>query len=98
ANARLQALDQLIQYEVLNQRAQKDSLSVTDDEVTQGIQKIKQEASLTEEAFQKQLKDSNQTEVQYRDDFKKQLAINKLQDKLSAQLKVQEREVEEFFK
>lgn len=98
ANARLQALDQLITQEVLYQRAQKDSLNVTEEEVTQIIQKNKQEFGLTEEAFQKQLKDANQTEAQYREDVKKQLAINKLQDKLSAQLKVQEREVEEFFK
>lgn len=98
ANARLQGLDHLITQEVLYQRAQKDSLNVTDEEVTQIIQKNKQETVLTEEAFQKQLKDSNQTEAQYRDDVKKQLVINKLQEKLSAQLKVQERDVEEFFK
>ena len=98
ASARLQGLDSLITQEVLFQRAQKDNLNVTDDEVNQAIQSRKQEFGLTEEAFQKQLKESNQTEAQFKADMKKQLAINKLQDKLSSQLKVQDREVEEFFK
>jgi parvulin-like peptidyl-prolyl isomerase len=98
AAARLQALDGLITQEVLYQRAQKENLNPTEDEITQFIQRSKQESGMTEEAFQKQLRESNQTEAQFRNDIRKQLAIQKLQDKLTAQLKVQDREVEDFFK
>jgi len=98
AAARLQALDNLITQEVLYQRAQKDNLKPTEDEITQFIQTRKQEGGLTEEAFQKQLKDANQTEQQFRDDVRRQLAIQKLYDKLAAQLTVKDLEVEQFFK
>lgn len=98
ASARLQALDGLITQEVLFQRAQRDKLAPSEDEVTQEIQKSKQEGGLTEEAFQKQLKEANQTEAQFRDAVRKDLSIRKLRDKLSAQLKVQDREVEDFFR
>ncbi len=98
ASARLQALDGLVTQEVLYQRAQKEKLAPSEDEVTQEIQKSKQEGGLTEEAFQKQLKEANQTEAQFRDAVRKDLSIRKLRDKLSAQLKVQDREVEDFFR
>ena len=97
AAARLQSLDSLITQEVLNQRAQKDNVKPTEDEVTQFIQGRKQEGGMTEEAFQKQLKDANQTEQQFRDDVRKQLAIQKLYEKMAAQLKVKDLEVEQFF-
>jgi parvulin-like peptidyl-prolyl isomerase len=98
ASARLQALDGLVTQEVLYQRAQKENLAPTEDEITAEIQKTKQEGGLTEEAFQKQLKESNQNETQFRDVVRKELAIRKLREKLNAQLKVQDREVEEFFR
>jgi len=98
ASARLQALDGLITQEVLYQRAQRHKLAPSEDEVTQQIQKSKQEGGLTEEAFQKQLKESNQSEAQFRDAVRKDLSIRKLRDKLSSQLKVQDREVEDFFR
>ena len=98
ASARLQAVDGLVTQEVLFQRAQKDNLVPTDDEITAEIQKVKQEGGLTEEGFQKMLKEGNQTEAQYRDAAKKELSIRKLRDKLTAQLKVQDREVEDFFR
>lgn len=98
ANARLQALDNLVTQEVLYQRAQKENLVLSEDDVTQEIQRLKQEGGLTEEAFQKQLKEANQNEAQFRDSVRKNLAIQKLRDKLTAQLKVQDREVEDFFR
>jgi parvulin-like peptidyl-prolyl isomerase len=97
AAARLQAIDELITREVLYQRAQKENLNPTEDEITQLIQRNKQESGMTEEAFQKQLKETNQTEAQFRDDIRKQLAIQKLQDKMTAQLKVKDSEVEAYF-
>jgi parvulin-like peptidyl-prolyl isomerase len=97
AAARLQVLEELIQQEVLYQRAQKEGISPTDQEVTEFIQKRKQEAGITEEEFDKQLKDSNRTQESLRTEVRKQLAIQKLQDKLGSQLKVQDREISDFF-
>jgi hypothetical protein len=92
--ARLQALDGLVTQEVLYQRAKKENLTPTEEEVKQEIQRNKQESGMTEEAFKKQLEDTHQTEAQLQEDVRKQIAIRKLQDKVTAQLKVQDREIE----
>lgn len=97
AAARLQVLEEMIQQEVLYQRAQKEGINPTDQEITEFIQKGKQEGGLTEEEFDKQLKESGQTQDSFRNDIRKQLAIQKLQDKLGSQLKVQDREITDFF-
>ncbi len=97
AGYRLQALDTMINNEVLYQRAEKDGISPTDDEVRQAVQRYKQERSLTEEAFAAELKAINQTEEQFRDLAKRQLAVSKLYEKLGSQLKVQDREVSDVY-
>ncbi len=97
AAARLQVLEEMIQQEVLFQRAQKDGINPTDQEINEFIQKGKQEGGLTEEEFDKQLKESGQTQDSFRADVRKQMAIQKLQDKLGATLKVQDREISDFF-
>ncbi len=94
---RLQALDTMINDEVLYQRAQKENINPSDDELKQAVQSFKQERGLTEEAFADYLKQTNQTEEQFRDLAKRQLAVSKLYEKLGSQLKVQEREVAEVF-
>jgi parvulin-like peptidyl-prolyl isomerase len=94
---RLQALETLINQEVLFQRAQKDNIAPTDDEIGQYIQRYKQDNGFTEEAFANELKRTNQTEEQFRDFVRKQLAIQKLYEKSDAQLKVQDREVAEVY-
>lgn len=97
AAARLQALDGLITNEVLYQRAQKENLIPSDDEVNRYIQKNKEESGMTEQEFEKRLKETNQTEQQFRDNIRKQMAIEKLQEKITQGIKVQDREVEDFF-
>jgi len=94
---RLNALDTLITQEVLYQRAKKENIAPNDDEITQYIQKTKQQNNLTEEAFAEELKRTNQTEEQYREFVKKQLAIQKLYEKAETQLKVKENEVADFY-
>jgi parvulin-like peptidyl-prolyl isomerase len=98
ATARLQTLESLITQDILFQRAQKENLVPSEEEVTNEIQRNKQESSMTEEDFQRQLKESNQTEAQFRDSVRKDLAIRKLRDKMTSQIKVQDREVEDFFR
>lgn len=97
AGARLQALDGLITNEVLYQRAQKENLNPTDEEVSRFIQQRKEESGMTEQDFEKRLKETKQTEQQFRDDIRKQLAVQKLQEKIASTIKVQEREVEDYF-
>ena len=94
---RLQALDTMINEEVLFQRAAKEGINPTEDEVRQAVQQYKQSRSLTEEAFANELKQINQTEEQFRELAKRQLAVSKLYEKLSSQLKVQDREVSEVY-
>lgn len=97
AQARLQVLDNLIQKEVLYQRAEKEKLLPTDDEVSQFITAKKQEGGMTEEEFQKRLKEQNQSEGAFREDARKLLAIQKLQNKYTASVSISDREVEEAY-
>jgi peptidyl-prolyl cis-trans isomerase SurA len=97
AGYRIQSLDNLITQEVLFQRAQKENIAPSDDEIKQYIQRYKQENGYTEEAFANELKQTNQTEDQFREFVRKQLAIQKLTEKTESQLKVQDREVADVF-
>lgn len=98
AAARLQVLDQLIKQEVLFQRADKEGLLPKEDEITQAINEQKQQNGMTEEQYQKMLKDSNQTEQQLRDIARKQIAVSKLLDKVGATVGApSEKEVEDFY-
>src|SRR5262245_56365070 len=94
---RLQALDSLITQEVLYQRAQKDNIALSEDDIKKFIQGYKVENGLTEEAFAEELKKTNQSEDQFREFVKKQLSIQKLYEKAQSQLKVQDREVAEVY-
>ena len=97
AQARLQVLESLIQKEVLVQRAEKENLKPTDDEISQYITAKKQEAGLTEEEFQKQIKAQNETEQSLREEARKLLAIQKLQAKYTGSVSISDREVEDYF-
>lgn len=84
AAARLQVLDQLIQEEALYQRAQKDSLTPTEDEVKQELQSRIQKSGMSQDDYQARLKQMGQTEEDLKTDIKRELAIKKLQDKVTA--------------
>lgn len=70
----------------------------SEDDLKKAIQSYKVDNGLTEEAFANELKQLNQTEEQFRESVKKQLAIQKLYENAAAQLKVQERDVADVFK
>ncbi|HKC65357.1 MAG TPA: SurA N-terminal domain-containing protein [Pyrinomonadaceae bacterium] len=97
AQTRLQALDTLIQKEVLFQRAEKDGLLPKDDEITQFITELKQQSGMTEEEFQKKLKEQGQTEEMLRDEARKQKAIEKLQNQTNAKITIRDEEVKDFY-
>jgi parvulin-like peptidyl-prolyl isomerase len=79
--ARLSVLDNLIQEEALFQKAQKENLVPDDSKVTQAVQKRKQDAQLTEEQYQNQIKQAGLTEDEFRDKIRRELAINELRDR-----------------
>jgi len=98
AMARLQVLDGLITQEALLQRAQRQGVTVTEEEVTQSIQKIKRDRGLSEEAFARMVRDAGQTERQFREEVRGQLAIQKLYDKeVTPRITVTDREIGEFY-
>lgn len=84
AAARLKVLEQLIQEEAMFQRAQRDKLIPTDDEVKQALQTQIQQSGMSQDDFQKRLKDFGQTEDELKSDLKRQLAITKLQEKITS--------------
>lgn len=94
---RIQALDSLISQEALYQRAHKDNIVPTEDDIKKFIQGYKVENGLTEEKFAEELKKTNQTEEQFREFVKKQLSIQKLYENAQSQLKVQDREVADIY-
>lgn len=81
AAARFTALDQMIQEEVLFQKAQKDNLVPDDAKVTQELQNQKNRSGLTENQYQEALKQAGVTEEEAKDKLRRQLAIAALQDK-----------------
>ncbi|HEV7843336.1 MAG TPA: SurA N-terminal domain-containing protein, partial [Pyrinomonadaceae bacterium] len=97
AQARLQVLDTLIQKEVLFQRAEKEGLLPKDDEINQFLTELKQQSGMTEEEFQKKLKEQGQTVEMLRDEARKQKAIQKLQDQVNAKITVRDEEVQDFY-
>ncbi len=98
AAARLQVVDDLIKQEVLYQRADKEKLSPTDEEITQEINQQMQQNGVTQEAYQQMLKDSGQTEQELREVARKQIAIRKLMDRVVSKIGTpSEKEVEDFY-
>lgn len=97
AQARLKVLDDLIQREVLFQRAEQEKLLPTEDEITNAINKQKQDSGMSEEEFQRQLKNSGLTAEALREETKKALATSKLQDKYAGKITISDREVEDFY-
>lgn len=97
AQLRLQVLDNMIKREILFQRAEKEKLQPTEDEVTAIINQQKQQKGMTDDDFQKSLAAQNLTMDQLREEARKDVAINKLQDKYNSKITVNDKEVEDFY-
>jgi peptidyl-prolyl cis-trans isomerase SurA len=97
AQARLQVLGSLIQREVLFQRADKEKLLPTEDEITAAINTQKQQSGMTDDDFQKNLTAQNLTMESLREEARKDIAIKKLQDKYNSKITVNDKEVEDFY-
>ena len=97
AQARLQVLDSLIQREVLFQRAEREKLLPTEEQITSAINQQKQQSGMTDEDFQKSLSQQNVTMETLREEARKDVAIKNLQDKYSGKISISDKEVEDFY-
>jgi len=97
AQARLQVLGNLIKREVLFQRADREKLLPTEDEITAFINQQKQQSGMTDDDFRKSLTAQNLTEQSLREEARKNIAISKLQDKYNSKITVNDKEVEDFY-
>lgn len=97
AQARLQVLSNLVQREVLFQRAEREKLLPSEDEIDGAINTQKQQSGMTAEDFERNLKEQNMSMETLREEARKNLAISKLQDKYSSKISITNQEVEDFY-
>lgn len=98
AQARLQVLDQLIQQEVMFQKAETEKTVPTDEKVTEELNKLKQQSGQSAEDYEKKLKEAGETEATLRESIKKQLAIQALNDKVTSKIEPpKDQEIVDFF-
>jgi parvulin-like peptidyl-prolyl isomerase len=97
AQARMQVLTGLVQKEVLLQRAEKEKLVPTAEEIDRFVNELKAQGGMTEEQFQKRLKEQDQTIESLREEARKSVAIQKLQDKTYGTIQITDREVEDYY-
>ena len=97
AQARLQILDGLIQREVMFQRAEREKLLPTEQQIDGVIANQKQQSGMTSEDFEKSLQAENLSMERLREEAKKDLAISSLQDKYSGKITISDREVEDYY-
>jgi peptidyl-prolyl cis-trans isomerase SurA len=97
AQARLSVLDNLIQREVLYQRAEQEKLLPSEEQITTAINQQKQQSGVTQEEFDRQLKEQNMTNEALREEAKKDLSITALQDKYAGKITINDREVEDYY-
>jgi peptidyl-prolyl cis-trans isomerase SurA len=97
AQARLQVLSNLVQREVLFQRADREKLLPTEDQIDGAINTQKQQSGMTSEDFERSLKEQNISMETLRAEARKELAIANLQDKYSGKISISNKEVEDFY-
>lgn len=97
AQARLQVLGSLIQREVLFERAEREKLLPTEDEITAIINQQKLQSGMTDDDFQKSLTAQGLTQDGLREEARKDIAIKKLLDKYNSKITVNDKEVEDFY-
>lgn len=99
AGARLQVLQQLIEQEVMFQKAEKEGVVPKDEDVVAEINKQKVESRLSQEEFDRQMTQAGLNEAAYRDQVKRAMAIKALVDKVTGRIETpKESEIDAFFK
>ena len=98
AQARLQVLEGLIQEEVMFQKAEKEGVVPSDEEVTAELNKRKTASGLSQEEFEKRMKEAGETDASLREKIKKGLAIQKLTDKITGKIEPpKDSEIDSFY-
>ncbi|QQS42469.1 MAG: SurA N-terminal domain-containing protein [Acidobacteriota bacterium] len=98
AAARLQVLDGLIRQEVLFQKAQAEETVPSDEEVNSELNRRKTESGVSQEQWGKQLTDSGTSEEELKLSLKKEMAINKLIEKITGKIEPpKDSEIEAFY-
>ncbi|MFM9905427.1 MAG: SurA N-terminal domain-containing protein [Pyrinomonadaceae bacterium] len=99
AGARLQVLQSLVEQEVMFQKAEKENMVPSDEDITAEVNKKKVESRLSAEEFDKQMKLAGLDDKSFRDTIKKGLAIQKLIEKVTGRIETpKDNEIESFFK
>jgi len=89
-------LEQLIDYELLYQQAQKEKVKIHSDKINLEIDKIKNNFSTPEE-FDEALKANNITLVRLKEDIKRQLMINSILEETKNQISITDDELLEYY-
>jgi peptidyl-prolyl cis-trans isomerase SurA len=98
ASARLSILQNLIEEEVMFQKAQAEGTVPTDDEVNAEFNKVRTDSKLSKEEFEKSMAELGENEDSFKDRLRRTLAIQKLSDKISSRVEPpKDSEVEAFF-
>jgi hypothetical protein len=98
AQARLQILDGLIQQEVMFQKAEKESVVPSDEDVTAELNKRKTASGLSQEEFEKRMREAGETDASLRETIKRGLAIQRLTDKITGKIEPpKDSEIDAFY-
>ncbi len=98
ASARLSVLQQLIQTEVMFQKAEKEQTVPSEEEVTAEVNKRKTSSGMSAEEFAKQMALAGENEQSWRLNVKKELALQKLQEKIAGKVESpKDKEIEDFY-
>ncbi len=89
-------LEQLIDYELIYQQAQKEKVKISNDDINLEIDKIKDNFSSPEE-FDEALKANNITLVRLEEDIKRQLMINSILEETRNQVTISDEELLEYY-
>ena len=89
-------LDQLINYELFYQQAQKEKIKISNDDINLEIDKIKDNFASPEE-FDEALKANNITLVRLKEDIKRQLMINSILEETRNQISISDEELLEYY-
>jgi len=98
AGARLQVLQGLVEQEVMFQKAEKENVVPTEDEVTAEVNKRKTQSGKSADQIAKEMKESGLTDAYVRESIRKELAIQKLVDKITGKIEPpKDSEIEAFY-
>jgi peptidyl-prolyl cis-trans isomerase SurA len=95
-SGKINVVEQLINNEILLERAKKLNLEASDGEVEDKFTELK--SPYTEEEFQKKLKDGGMTVDDLKRDLRRQLSIQKLLNReVAAKVSVTDKDIDEFY-